>query len=341
MHRFSPQFRGLLRRTATDVNSPLKARAAPLLHPCTGYLEDATVLSVRSARSNSATAAQGADPAQSRGRLRPLGEDLDYVERNREAWEAWAPSYIAAGRRAWQQDDLTWGIWGIPESELRLLEILEPEDDVIELGSGTASVSAWLARRAVRPVAVDIASRQLKTAYEFQKEFDVSFPLVCTNAEEVSFEDASFDVAISEYGASLWCNPRRWLPEAQRLLRPNGVLIFFTNGSLLLTCTPTDGGTAGDRLVRDYFGRFRVEFEASDAVEFHMTHGDWIRLLGNNGFVVEDLIETRPLPGGSAKVGIVTPDWARRWPSEEIWVARKVGPRVEPETQEPAALELT
>jgi hypothetical protein len=42
---------------------------------------------------------------------------------------------------------LTWGIFGVPESDLRAL----PDDlagrDVIELGCGTAYVSAGLARR--------------------------------------------------------------------------------------------------------------------------------------------------------------------------------------------------
>ena len=34
--------------------------------------------------------------------------------------------------------------------------------------------------------------------------------------------DASFDLAISEYGAAIWCDPYRWIPEAARLLRGSG-----------------------------------------------------------------------------------------------------------------------
>jgi hypothetical protein len=30
------------------------------------------------------------------------------------------------------------------------------------------------------------------------------------NAEQVPLADATFDFAISEYGASLWCDPWRW-----------------------------------------------------------------------------------------------------------------------------------
>jgi comEA protein len=104
------------------------------------------------------------------------------------------------------------------------------------------------------------------------------------------------------------------------------LLVFVTNSSHLISCTPDDGGLAGDRLVRDYFSRYWVEFEGSDAVEFHLTHGNWVRLLRTNGFVIEDLVETRPSEGAIPRTPIASADWAQRWPSEEIWVARKVVP---------------
>jgi SAM-dependent methyltransferase len=265
--------------------------------------------------------AQGSDELEA-----PVASDeVDYIERNRAAWERWAPDYAAAGRKAWQEKDLRWGIWGIPESELGIFASRWPGGDVVELGCGTAVVSAWLARRGVRPVAIDIAPTQLRTADTLQREFRLSFPLVCANAEHVPFDDASFDVAISEYGASLWCDPRRWLPEAHRLLRPGGRLVFFTNGALLMACTPSDGGPAGDSLVSDYFSTDRVEFPGEDTVEFHPTHGRWVQLLVANGFALENLIEVRPPPGAeAARFEFASLEWARRWASEEIWVARKV-----------------
>jgi SAM-dependent methyltransferase len=173
-------------------------------------------------------------------------------------------------------------------------------------------------------VGVDIAPAQLATAGRLQRQFGISFPLICANAEQVAFDEASFDVAISEYGASLWCNPRRWLPEAQRLLRPDGRLIFFTNAALLMACTPRGGGQADVRLEREYFSGYRVEFGDSDGVEFHPTHGHWVRLLRASGFILEDLIEVRPPPDAQPRFDFVSTEWARRWPSEEVWVARRV-----------------
>ena len=57
-----------------------------------------------------------------------------------------------------------------------------------------------------------------------QEQFGLQFPLHLGNAEETGFPDASFDLVVSEYGASIWCDPYRWIPEAARILRPGGNL---------------------------------------------------------------------------------------------------------------------
>lgn len=251
------------------------------------------------------------------------GETPDYIERNRRAWDAWARDYVLPGRRAWTADELRWGLWDIPESELQLVEALAPGADVVELGAGTAAISAWLARRGLRPVAVDFSRAQLATAGRLQDEFGPTFPLIPANAEDVPFDSESFDLAISEYGACLWSEPRRWIQEASRLLRAGGQLIFITNSPTLIACTPPDGSLATDRLVRDHFTTYRVEFEVDGAIEFHLTHGQWMALLRATGFVIEALIEVRPPPGAQPRLPLVSPEWARHWPSEDIWVARK------------------
>jgi SAM-dependent methyltransferase len=251
-------------------------------------------------------------------------EALDYVARNRAAWERWALNARSSAREIWRDEELRWGLWRTPESELQLLGELEPGANVIELGCGTAAASAWLARREMRPVGVDFSRRQLETVERLQVEFGLQFPLIHANAEQVPFDFSSFDLALSEYGASVWCDPGRWLQEASRLLRPGGALVFFTSGATLITCTPADGGVAGSSLVRDYFSRYRLEFPGDDTVEFHLTHGDWVRALRDNGFVLEDLIEVRPPERAEPRLEFCSLEWARRWPSEEIWVARKL-----------------
>ena len=78
--------------------------------------------------------------------------------------------------------------------------------------------------------------------------------------------------------------------------------------------------------MRPAFGMHRVEWPGSGGVEFlefHLSHGDWIRLLRRSGFEVEDLIEVRPAVGATSRYPFVTVEWARNWPCEEVRKARK------------------
>ncbi len=250
----------------------------------------------------------------------------DYAQRNRAMWDEWAAKYVASGERGWADDAPDWGIWGVPEAQVGMI----PDDiagrDAIELGCGTAYVSSWLARRGARVVGIDNSAAQLATARRLQAEHGLSFPLLHGNAGAVPYPDASFDFAISEYGACLWADPYRWVPEAARLLRPGGRLRFLVNSMLMILCTPAeDGVAASEQLLRPAFGLHRVEWPTDDGVEFHLTHGEWIRLLRQCGFEIEALLELRPPPGSTTRYPFVTLEWARQWPCEDVWMVRKRG----------------
>jgi SAM-dependent methyltransferase len=247
----------------------------------------------------------------------------EHVARNRAHWDEWAHDYVATGERHWASNEPNWGIWDVPEAQLRML----PEDpaglDAIELGCGTGYVSSWLARRGARPVGIDNSQAQLDTAQRLQREHGVEFPLVHGNAEEVPYPDASFDFAISEYGASIWCDPYRWIPEAARLLRPGGRLVFLVNAAIAMLCIPDkEEATATDRLLRPYLGMYRFEWSDEDSVEFHLPHGELIALLRRSGFEIQELIEVRPPDGSTTRYPFFALEWAQRWPCEEVWKVR-------------------
>jgi SAM-dependent methyltransferase len=223
----------------------------------------------------------------------------------------------------WALDEISWGIWGVDESELNVLGDVAGLD-VVELGCGTAYFSAWLARRGARPVGVDVTPAQLDTARRLMDETGIRFPLVEADAAETGLPDASCDLVLSEYGASIWVDPFRWIPEAARLLRPNGRLVFLRNSTLVILCSP-DEVPATTTLQRPQFGMHRFEWPEG-GVEFHLAHGEWIDLLRSAGFEIERLVEVQAPPDAVTHpyYAYVTAEWAKQWPCEEIWVARKL-----------------
>ena len=246
------------------------------------------------------------------------------LERNIAEWTKANADYTdGSASRAWAREEMSWGVFNVPESNVGCLGDVAGLD-VVELGCGTAYVSAWLTKRGARVVGVDPTPAQLATACRMMRETGIEFQLVEAPGESVPLPDASFDLALSEYGACLWADPYQWIPEAARLLRPGGRLIFLTNSNIAQLCAPDDG-RLGTTLLRPLFGMYRMEWPSEVGVEFHLPHGEWIRLLRARGFEVEALHELEAPEDAEAHryYDYVGPDWARQWPSEEIWVARK------------------
>jgi SAM-dependent methyltransferase len=248
----------------------------------------------------------------------------EHVARNQEFWTGVADSYAEVAPAHWDASEPSWGIFHIPEADVGLLTGVDGAA-VVELGCGTGYVSSWVARRGARlVVGLDPTAAQLGTARQMQERSSLRFPLVRGDAEVLPFADASFDMAISEYGAAIWCDPYRWLPEAARVLRPGGRLVFLGNSSLLMLCVPDeDNIAAGEQLLRPQRGMHRFEWPDDPGVEFHLSHGDMIRALGAAGFEVEDLLELYAPEGASTRYPFVDAAWAQQWPVEEVWIARK------------------
>ena len=253
-----------------------------------------------------------------------MGEISEDAKRNREDWTRANAAYTdASASRKWAEEEITWGVFGIPEASLGTLGDVSGLD-VVELGCGTAYVSAWLAKRGARPVGVDVTPAQLATARRCQDETGIRFPLVEASAEDVPLPSGSFDLAVSEYGASIWCDPHRWIPEAHRLLRPAGHLWFLRNSTISILCAPDEGKPA-EALLRPQRGLGRLEWPGELGVEWQLPHGELFRLLRRTGFDVLDLVELYA-PDDAVDhpyYDTFSAEWSRTWPVEEIWVAQK------------------
>ena len=247
----------------------------------------------------------------------------EYDPRNVEIWTKANVEHTGPrAREAWAKDEIDWGTYGVPESDVKVLGDVAGLD-VIDLGCGTGYFSAWLAKRGARPVGVDPTPAQLATAREMQREFDLHFPLVEAVAETVPLPDSSFDLAVSEYGASIWADPYRWIPEAARLLRARGRLVFLRNSTISILCMDLDGVT--ESLQRPQRDLGRLEWPDTKEVEFQLPHGKLIDVLHANGLELERLVELFAPDDAETHsyYSQVPAEWAKKWPAEEIWVARK------------------
>ena len=250
-----------------------------------------------------------------------------YLQGNIDNWQREAEHYVEPAEEAWASPHPYWGIWQIDNADAPLLADTLERKRCIELGCGTAYVSAWMTRLGGEVTAIDPTPAQRETAARLQRKHKLAFDLREGHAEDLSFaESASYDFAISEYGASLWADPYAWIPEAYRVLKPGGELVFLSNSPLAVMCMfeNDDDGPASNALLRPYFDLYRSRWpDAPEATEFHLPHGVMIDLLVDTGFRVQKLLELQAPADATTRYPWIDASWANQWPSEEVWFCRK------------------
>jgi len=241
----------------------------------------------------------------------------DYARRNREHWDREAGRYQSLHGEQLAHAPLAWGVWSIPESELRVLGTVR-DKAVLELGCGAAQWSIALRQLGARCVGLDNSQRQLEYAREAMRRAGVDFPLVHASAEDVPLPSASFDIVFCDHGAMSFTDPYESVPEAARLLKSGGLFAFNAETPLHFICFDEANDRISTELRSPYFEN-RIADDGK-SVSFSLPYGEWIRLFRSCGFAIEDLIELRPPEAGESTYrDWVSKDWARRWPAEQIW----------------------
>lgn len=251
----------------------------------------------------------------------------DYVSTNREIWDADAGNWVELAKERWSLEAPLWGNWGNPDDGLALLPADMTGLAAIELGCGAGYVSGWMAKRGAQVTGVDISKAQLATARRLAADNGAEIAFLELNAEDTGLQGASFDFAISEYGASIWCRPEKWLREAWRLLRPGAPLVFLGNHPLSLVCSPLDGSPAErvmHRPYRDMWGAdwTKVEFEPS-GVCFNLTVADWMDLFREIGFEITGYRELYAPEWAMGTRAAIPAEWAKSYPVEQVWYLKK------------------
>ncbi len=249
-------------------------------------------------------------------------EQPAHVRKNLKLWEASSDSYEERHARDLSGENaMAWGLWRIPESELRILGDVRGKD-ILELGCGAARWAIALAHGGANVTGLDFSGRQLSHARRLMQESEVDFSLIEASAESIPLPDSCFDVVFCDWGAMTFADPEQTVPEVARVLRTGGLFAFATSTPFQFVCRNLATDVIGEQLVNDYFD-MKI-FEWDDEVNFQLTYGDWIRLFVANGLGVEDLIETRPAAGTETSYTEHNEvRWAQRWPMEAIWRLRK------------------
>ncbi|MSP04659.1 MAG: methyltransferase domain-containing protein [Acetobacteraceae bacterium] len=105
-----------------------------------------------------------------------------------------------------------------------------PGERVLEVGVGTGLALPHYGRNK-RITGIDLSSEMLSHARERVAERKLTNieALVELDAEETGFRDASFDIAVAMFVASVVPHPRQLLAEMRRVVRPGGHILFINH----------------------------------------------------------------------------------------------------------------
>jgi SAM-dependent methyltransferase len=241
-----------------------------------------------------------------------------HVRHNRAFWDADADDYQQMHGDELAHAPSAWGAFRVPESELQVLGDVA-QRDVLELGCGAAQWSIALAARGARVVGLDVSQGQLAHA----RRAAPALALVQASGEQLPFADMSFDIVFCDHGAMSFCDPEISTAECARLLRPGGLLAFCCTHPMLYLTWDDAREEQTRKLQIDYAQLGRMALEEG-TIDWVLPPSAWIRVLRANGFEVEDLVELCAAGDATTTfVDFAPPKWARRWPAEWIWKARR------------------
>ncbi|HTL43837.1 MAG TPA: class I SAM-dependent methyltransferase [Vicinamibacterales bacterium] len=115
-----------------------------------------------------------------------------------------------------------------PAARLIAFAAIQPNEDVLDVGTGTGVAAITAARTGARVAAVDLTPALLEHARENGRVAGVDVEWKEGDAEQIPFPDGAFDVVVSQFAHMFAPRPDVVVREMRRVLKPGGRLAFST-----------------------------------------------------------------------------------------------------------------
>jgi ubiquinone/menaquinone biosynthesis C-methylase UbiE len=226
---------------------------------------------------------------------RPVSEQ-ESRRANGPDWDSYADEYQATHGEFLGDVGFLWGPEGLTEEQLRILGTDLAGKDVLEVGSGAGQCSRWLATQGAWAVGLDLSFRQLQHSLRIDDQAGVTVPVVHATATDLPFDDASFDLVFSSFGALQFVKDiEHMVGEARRVLRDGGTFAFSITHPTrwMFPDDPSEEGLVASQSYWDRTPYVEVDDETGvvSYVEHHRTLGDWVTILAGAGFRITRLEE--------------------------------------------------
>ena len=174
---------------------------------------------------------------------------------------------------------------------------------VLDAGCGSGLFSIRLARFGAKVVGIDLSDTMIEIAKEEKPTgLDISYHV--GNICETDFHSASFDMIVSNYVLENVVDLAQAFSEFERLLKPNGTLLFSVSHPIRATAerVKTDGSESWT--LNDYFSKGTRESDFGNGLrvtKLKYIFSDYINAAIQAGFVIEKLYEPQPVAEGKVK----------------------------------------
>ena len=152
-------------------------------------------------------------------------------------------------------------------TEKKVAEYINSEDEVLECACGTSAISIYIAEKCKNLIATDFAEGMLKQASKNCRHFkNVTFQKA--DITKLEFADASFDKVVAGNVIHLLPEPEKALSELKRVTKPGGTIIIPTYINM-----SKGSGTAAVKFIELLGANFKRQFDFDSYKQFFTNMG--------------------------------------------------------------------